>query len=164
MTALQIIELFAGTSPDGEPVVERLQVRVNEDDSCQLVRSPAFVKGIASGDTIQLNRGKVDKDKQQFELLKRSGNLAVRVFCRGDSTELSDRLTPQLEKLGGELDMETPRLLVYSIHVSCGFDKIEEILNGACDGANSVWYYGNVYDPQDGQTPLNWWQDILKPE
>lgn len=159
MTALQIIELIAGANPEGEPVVERLQVQVNEDGSCRLVRSPAFIKGIASGDTI-----KVDSQKHQFQLVQRSGNLAVRVFCRGDSTALSDRLTPQLEKLGGELDMESPRLLVYSIHVSCGFDKIEEILNSACDGANSVWYYGNVYDPQDGQTPLNWWQDILKPE
>ena len=159
MTALQIIELFAGTNPDGEPVVERLQVRVNEDDSCQLVRSPAFIKGIASGDTI-----KVNAEKQQFELVKRSGNLAVRVLCRDDSAALSDQLTPQLEKLGGELDMETPRLLVYSIHVSCGFANIEKILNSACDGANSVWYYGNVYDPEDGQTPMNWWQDILKPE
>ncbi|MBB3061605.1 MULTISPECIES: DUF4265 domain-containing protein [Microbulbifer] len=159
MTALQVIELFAGTSPDGEPVVERLQVRVNEDDSCQLVRSPAFIKGIASGDTI-----KVNTEKQEFELVKRSGNLAIRVFCRGDSAAVSDRLTPQLEKLGGELDLESPRLLVYSIHVSCGFATIEKILDSVCDGANSVWYYGNVYDPQDGQTPLNWWQDILKPE
>jgi len=161
-TALQIIELFAGTNPDGEPVVERMQVRVNEDDSVQLVRSPAFIKGIASGDTIKVNRE--DPEKPTFELIKRSGNLAVRVFCRGDSTKLSDQLTPQLEKLGGELDMESPRLLVYSIHVSCGFAEIEQILNSVCDGANSVWYYGNVYDPVDGQTPLNWWQDILKPE
>ncbi|WP_105102530.1 DUF4265 domain-containing protein [Microbulbifer pacificus] len=161
-SALQIIELFAGTNPDGEPVVERLQVRVNDDDSVQLVRSPAFIKGIASGDTIKINRK--DPEKPGFDLIKRSGNLAVRVFCRGDSTWLSDQLTPQIEKLGGELDMESPRLLVYSIHVSCGFEEIEKILNGACDGANSVWYYGNVYDPEDGQTPLNWWQDILKPE
>ncbi|WP_250461669.1 DUF4265 domain-containing protein [Microbulbifer litoralis] len=159
MAALQIIELFAGIDPDGQPVVERLQVRVNEDDSCQLVRSPAFIKGIASGDTI-----KVDRDSQQFELVRRSGNLAVRVLCRGDSAALSDKLTPQLEKLGGELDMENPRLLVYSIHVSCGFAEIEEILNSVCDGANSLWNYGNVYDPEDGQTPLNWWVDILKPE
>ncbi|WP_043319911.1 DUF4265 domain-containing protein [Microbulbifer sp. HZ11] len=161
-TALQIIELFAGMNPDGEPVVERMQVRVNEDDSVQLVRSPAFIKGIASGDTIKVNRD--DPEKPSFDLVKRSGNLAVRIFCREDSTRLSDQLTPQLEKLGGELDLESPRLLVYSIHVSCGFAEIEQILNSVCDGANSVWYYGNVYDPVDGQTPLNWWQHILKPE
>jgi hypothetical protein len=159
MTALQVIELIAGSNADGEPVVERLQVQVNEDHSCRLVRSPAFIKGIASGDTI-----KVDNDKGEFTLMQRSGNLAIRVFCRGDSAAISDQLTPQLEKLGGELDMESPRLLVYSIHVSCGFEAIEKILNSVCDGANSVWYYGNVYDPTDGQTPLNWWLDILRPE
>ncbi|QIL90789.1 DUF4265 domain-containing protein [Microbulbifer sp. SH-1] len=161
-SALQIIELFAGTNPDGEPVVERLQVRVNDDDSVQLVRSPAFIKGIASGDTIKINRQ--DPEKPGFDLVKRSGNLAIRVFCRDDSAKLSDQLSPQIEKLGGELDLESPRLLVFSIHVSCGFEEIEKILNSVCDGANSVWYYGNVYDPVDGQTPLNWWQDILKPE
>ena len=28
----------------------------------------------------------------------------------------------------------------------------------------SAWMYGNVYDPADGETPLNWWLDLLKPE
>jgi hypothetical protein len=55
--------------------------------------------------------------------------------------------------------------LVYSIHVSCGFSVVEDLLNQVTgkDG-RSAWMYGNVYDPTDGQTPLNWWQDILKPE
>jgi hypothetical protein len=157
-SALQVIELFAGTGPDGQPVVERLQVKVNDDDSCQLVRSPAFIKGIASGDTIKLEQG-----TQNFSLVKRAGNLCIRVYSRGDTEKLSERLSPQLEKLGGELDTETPRLLVFSIHVSCGFNAIEKILNDNMD-ADSMWMYGNVYDPQDGQTPLNWWQEILKPE
>ncbi|NIB39459.1 DUF4265 domain-containing protein [Pseudomaricurvus alkylphenolicus] len=156
--ALQVIELFAGIGPDGKPVAERLQVIIQEDNSCQLVKSPAFIKGIASGDVIKLEKG-----SQEFTLLKRSGNLSIRVFCRGDSGELADRLTPPLEKLGGELDIETPRMLVYSIHVSCGFQQIEEILNRAVSD-DVAWVYGNVYDPADGTTPLNWWQDILKPE
>jgi len=159
MNALQVIELFAGVGADGEPVVERLQVRVNEDDSCQLVRSPAFIKGIASGDTIKLEAG-----TQNFQLLQRSGNLSIRVFSRGEITQLSDDLTAQLEKLGGEQDLETPRMLVFSIHVSCGFDKIEDILNRYCTGEDVMWVYGNVYDPVDNRTPMNWWQDILKPE
>jgi hypothetical protein len=56
-------------------------------------------------------------------------------------------------------------MLVYSIHVSCGFNTIEELLNRVLgtDG-ESLWVYGNVYDPVDGQTPLNWWQALLKPE
>jgi hypothetical protein len=70
-----------------------------------------------------------------------------------------------LEKMGGDLDLETARMLVYSIHVSCGFNTIEELLNRVLgtDG-ESLWVYGNVYDPVDGQTPLNWWQALLKPE
>ena len=159
MSALQVIELFAGTDPSGQPVVERLQVKVNEDDSCQLVRSPAFIKGIASGDTIKLEAG-----TQNFELIKRAGNLCIRVFSRGDVGALAESLAPELEKLGGELDTESDRMLVFSIHVSCGFKAIEEILNRHVNGGESIWVYGNVYDPKDGQTPLNWWQEILKPE
>ncbi|WP_439134786.1 DUF4265 domain-containing protein [Pseudomaricurvus sp.] len=156
--ALQVIELFAGIGADGKPVAERLQVIIHEDNSCQLVKSPAFVKGIASGDLIKLEKG-----DEAFTLLKRSGNLSIRVFCRDDSSQLVDDLTPPLEKLGGELDIETPRMLVYSIHVSCGFQQIESILNGVASD-DVAWMYGNVYDPNDGVTPLNWWQDILKPE
>lgn len=160
MSALQVIEVFAGTGADGQPVAEKLSVRVNEDNTCQLVRSPAFVKGIASGDTI-----KFTPENREFEIIKHSGNLCIRVFSRGDITVLAENLTPALEKLGGELDIETPRMLVYSIHVSCGFQAIEAILNQHVgqDG-DSAWLYGNVYDPKDGQTPLNWWQDILKPQ
>ena len=32
MSALQVIELFAGNDPQGQPVVERLAVRQNDDD------------------------------------------------------------------------------------------------------------------------------------
>ena len=156
--ALQVIELFAGRDPDGNPFVERLQVRVLEDNSCQLVKSPAFIKGLASGDTIKL-----DADSGEFEIVQRSGNLSIRVFCRSDSGEVAERLSPGLEKLGGELDIETPRMLVYSIHVSCGFEQIERLLK-AVEGPDVAWVYGNVYDPTDGQTPLNWWQAILQPE
>lgn len=156
MQALEVIELFAGLDANGQAIVERLPVRINEDSSCQLVKSPAFVKGIASGDTIKLTPG-----SQNFELIKRSGNLCIRVLSRGNIETLSEALTPEFEKLGGELDTETERFLVLSIHVSCGFSAIEEILNKFVDGSNSIWLYGNVYDPEDGSTPLNWWQEIL---
>ena len=72
---------------------------------------------------------------------------------------------PRIHALQAALERETPRMLGYSIHVSCGFDAIEAILNHYVgqDG-QSLWMYGNVYDPTDGQTPLNWWLDLLKPE
>ena len=153
-SALSHIELIAGIGPNGAQVVERLQVQVNDKNECQLVRSPAFVKGIASGDVIKLG------EKGEFELVRRSGNLAVRVMSKGDIQALSERLTPQIEQLGGELDSESPRLLIYSLHVSLGFSAIEALLNNAMD-ETSVWFYGNVYDATDGTTPLNWWQEVL---
>jgi hypothetical protein len=160
MKALQVIELFAGLGANGKPIVEKLPVRELETGELQLVQSPAFMKGLASGDVIRC-----DVPNQEYEIVQRSGNLSVRVFSRDCIEELGDLLTPELEKLGGELDLETPRMLVYSIHVSCGFSTIEDLLNRYVgkDG-RSAWMYGNVYDPVDGQTPLNWWQDILKPE
>lgn len=158
MQALQVIELFAGLDANGQAVIERMPVKISEeDDSCQLVKSPAFVKGIASGDTIKLRPG-----SQDFELIKRSGNLCIRVLSRGEIGSLAESLAPELEKLGGELDTETERMLVFSIHVSCGFQAIEALLNKHVDGQSSIWLYGNVYDPKDGETPLNWWQSILE--
>ncbi len=56
-------------------------------------------------------------------------------------------------------------MLVFSIHVSCGFETIEKIMEETVGrDADSTWMYGNVYDPADGSTPLNWWQELLKPE
>ena len=97
--------------------------------------------------------------------MQRSGNLNLRIFSRDEIAPLADAITPEIEKLGGDLDIETPRMLVYSIHVSCGFSVVEDLLNQHIGkDARSAWMYGNVYDPIDGHTPLNWWQDILKPE
>jgi len=160
MQALQVIELFAGTRPDGQAVVEQLRVKINDDNTATLINSPAFVQGIARGDIIVK-----DPDSTEFSLVKRSGNLCVRVYSREDAQPIADELTPALEKLGGELDVETERLLVYSIHVSCGFAAIEQALNQNISRyADSTWVYGNVYDPSDGTTPLNWWQAFLSPD
>jgi hypothetical protein len=59
------------------------------------------------------------------------------------------------------LDLTSPRILVFTIHVSIGFQKIEDTINKVLGNfPDTVWYYGNVYDPQDGVTPLNWWLEI----
>ncbi|MCP8899736.1 DUF4265 domain-containing protein [Gilvimarinus xylanilyticus] len=158
MESLQAIELFAGLKPDGQPMVERLAVKVLPDDTVQLVRSPAFVKGLAGGDII-----KAEPDKREFEIVQHSGNLSVRVYSKTDTGALADQLNGPVAKLGGELDFETPRMLIYTIHVSCGFTAIENVFN-PINSENAMWLYGNVYDPADGVTPLNWWQEILKPE
>ncbi len=160
MSSTSVIEMFAGTQADGSPVAERIQVVEADDNSFVVVRAPAFIKGLAKGDQISF-----DQNDKTFELLKRSGNLCLRVFAREDIQQLAEDLTPEIEKLGGELDFETARMLVYSIHVSCGFAAIEKVLDDLVgEETDSMWLYGNVYDPKDGVTPLNWWQDILKPQ
>lgn len=160
MSQKQFIELYAGLRPDGQPVVERVQVDILEDNTSKLATSPVFVHGVAKGDNVRLNT-----EERSFEILKRSGNLCIRVFAKEDLGSIEQDLTPKLEKLGGSLDVENDRVLVYSIHVSCGFQEIEKILNDYTgDATQSAWFYGNVYDPSDGVTPLNWWLDILKPQ
>lgn len=157
MNSVELIEMFAGNDPNGQPVVEKLVVRPDSDQGYQLIKSPAFVRGLASGDRIKFNR-----ESNQFELDQRSGNLCIRVYCRDEAKAVSESLTPPFEQLGGELDIETPRMLVYTIHVSCGFQTIESLLNEHVKD-DALWTYGNVY-AEDGQTPLNWWNDLLKPQ
>jgi hypothetical protein len=94
--SLQVIELFAGLGADGKPIVEQLHVRELEDGNFQLVQSPAFAKGLASGDVV-----KMLSDTREFDLVQRSGNLSIRVFSRSDIQSIADQLTPELEKLGG---------------------------------------------------------------
>jgi len=157
---LRTIELFAGTRPDGQPIVEQLPAVETKGGNLQLVRSPAFAKGLASGDKVRLR-----PQTEEVELLERSGNLSIRVYTKGDMAALADRLVPALEKLGGELDLHNDRMLVFSIHVSCGFSNIERILDDVLgQDPDSAWLYGNVYHPADGVTPLNWWQELLRPE
>src|SRR5690554_5799404 len=160
MAVLQEIEMFAGIDPDGQPVMEKLAARALDSGKLQLVRSPAFVKGVASGDLLSR-----DPDTKEVTLLQRSGNVSLRVFSRGHIGAIAEQLTPALEQLGGELDLHNERMLVYSIHVSCGFTTIERLLDEAIGAKpDSGWMYGNVYDPTDGTTPLNWWQSLLTPE
>ena len=155
MNELHVINLFAGKRPDGEAVVEQIRVVKLESGHYRLVQSPAFVQGIASGDEIRY-----DSKDNSFELIKHSGNLAIRVFARQNLSALEENLRAPIEKLGGELDFNNERMLVFSIHVSCGFKEIEAILNKHVSPDHAAWFYGNVYDPTDGTTPLNWWLDL----
>tara|TARA_R110002167_G_scaffold6277_1_gene28799 strand:+ start:182928 stop:183494 length:567 start_codon:yes stop_codon:yes gene_type:complete len=165
------IPLIAGYRPDGEGIVEQVEVTALGADEkskssntlaaqYRLVRSPAFVRGLAAGDKIRFPAD----TKEGYELIQRSGNLCLRVLSKSNIDDVLLALTPEIELLDGILDIETPRLLVYSIHVSIGFQAIEILLDRISGQfAGTLWYYGNVYDPADGVTPLDWWQEFLAP-
>lgn len=165
------IPLIAGYSPDGEGIVEQVAVTpVGADGKptaarttpaqYRLLHSPAFVRGLASGDRISFPA----TNDVGYELIQRSGNLCLRVLSKSNIDDVIQALTPEIELLDGILDIQTPRLLVYSIHVSIGFQAIELLLDRISGQfAGTLWYYGNVYDPADGVTPLDWWQAFLAP-
>lgn len=153
--------LIAGRNANDEVVIEKVMVSALPEADCfQLLKSPLFVRGIARGDKIKA----LDKPKGAFQLLTHSGNLCIRVFSKRDITQLEPSLTHAMEELGGDLDIHEASALVYSIHVSCGFNAIEKLLDEHVGRvAETTWYYGNVYDPGNGE-PLNWWHDILSPD
>src|SRR5690606_21604900 len=97
-----------------------------------------------------------------FRVLRRSGQLAIRVFRKSAIDDLERELTPEVEKLGGRLELASERALVYTLHVNIGFSAAESLFDGFMGRfAGTVWYYGNGYDPKDGVTPLNWWIEFL---
>ena len=153
------LPFIAGFNADDQPVFESLEVELLDpaSDEVRLLRSPLLTRNLAAGDKLKV----VNPAGAEYELLERSGNLSIRVMCRDDIEPLEQTLTPAIEKMGGSLDFSNPRALVYSIHVSLGFNPIEALLNDACARfEQSIWNYGNVYDPEDGTTPLEWWIDL----
>lgn len=157
------LPFLAGIDDEGLPVFESLQVELLEDDAAhvRLLKSPLFARNLAAGDKVRV----INADTAEYELVQRSGNLAIRIFRRNQIDPVEQNLTPAIEKLGGAHDLHTDRALVYSIHFSIGFQAIEDLLNRACqDYPDTVWYYGNVYDPEDGTTPLQWWLEFESQE
>jgi hypothetical protein len=154
-----ILQLYAGTRGDGEPVVEKVAVRSNGDASYCLLHSPAFVRGLARGDSFEL----VSERAGTFKVTRRAGNVAVRVYCKTAVEVLDAALTPQVSQLEGRRDIKSRYLLVYSIPVAAGFDSIEAIFDQAISGsADASWSYGNVYDEHTGE-PMQWWQQPSNP-
>ena len=152
------IAFLAGFDQVNQPVFENLTVELLNADTeeVRLLKSPLLTRNLAAGDKIR----PTNPERGEYDLIERSGNLSIRVFCRGELDSLANTLTPEIEKLGGSLDLQTERALVYTIHCSIGFKQIEEIFNDACDAFDeSMWLYGNVYDDKDGKTPLGWWTD-----
>ena len=161
-TAAIELSLFAGIHPNGQPVLEKVwALALPETNSYRLLQSPLFVTGVARGDRIELSNN--NPGRVRVRVRERSGQLALRVLSRDDISALAEELTAAIEKLGGELDLQTPRALVYSIHVAVGFREIEQTLDGVVNASKGAqWSYGNVYDSET-DAPLNWWEALLNP-
>jgi hypothetical protein len=144
--------LQAATKSDGSPVDEEVLVEPLGATRYRLLRSPGLVLGMAAGDVFECT------GKGGFQVITRGGNLCVQLLFRSAPAGLEEQATRRLGGLGGKLDGKASMELVYTLPVSSGFASIERVLNALVLEYPSVeWYYGNVYDPKDGVTPLNWW-------
>jgi hypothetical protein len=138
----------------GRPLKEPIHVEALGGERFRLLYSPGFVQGIAAGDVFRL----LNEDGD-FVVLSRAGNLAVQVFHTEPVEPIKAELTRRVEQLGGVLDGGIERGLVFTLPLRAGFPAVEALFNRLVEEYPGLeWYYGNVYDRNDGVTPLNWWQ------
>lgn len=158
MSDLTTLPLMAGQRPDGQLIYEELPVKaLAEPETYQLMRSPAFCKGLAKDDHFRRMPG------GRFEVIQHSGQLAIRIISKEQVPRLAEQVQSSVAALKGTLDDQNERMLVVSIPVTAGFEAIEALMSDLLANIdNCAWFYGNVYDAMDGETPLNWWQQHLQ--
>jgi len=148
------INLVAGTSRDGRTAFEEVLVDPQGPGRFILIRSPGLVLGVAAGDLIEVS------SNGEFTVLARGGNVCIQIFRTGDIEPMTPYVESATTSLNGRLDGKSTRLLVATVPIQAGLPTIEKVfakLVAQFPGAE--WYYGNVYDPKDGTTPLNWWPE-----
>ena len=149
------INLKVGATSDGSPFYESILVDVLGENHYRVLASPGLAEGMAAGDEIEL----APDEPLGYRILKRGGNISVQFFWHeGDIKQCLREMEPRAEAIGGRIDGETERLLVFTLPASAGFPAIEKIFFDAeKQYPGCHWMYGNVFDPADGKTPLNWW-------
>jgi hypothetical protein len=148
----ETLEAFAGNRPDGSIVYEELLVEPLGSGRYRLLQSPGLVLGVAAADIFELT------DARRVKVLERGGNLCIQIYCSPPTPQLERELTQRMQRLRGRLDGRSNRQLVYTVPASVGFPSVEEALDAIVKAFPTVeWFFGNVYDPNDGVTPLNWW-------
>jgi hypothetical protein len=151
-TMSTIINLVAGYGSTGRPAYEEVHVEPCGPGTYRLLQSPGLTQGVAAGDIIAVDA------KGLFRVVERAGNICIQIYAQTGLSEAEPFATRELAKLGGRLDGRAPKVLVYTVSADAGFPAIERVLAEIKDRFQGLeWYYGNVYDPTDGVTPLNWW-------
>lgn len=146
------INVRAGTSTSGAPVLEELRVEPCGDSTFRLLASPGLTLGLAAGDVINVD------SLGSYQVVERGRNLCIQVFCRSGVEGVAREGVARFEPLGGRLDGKTSKELVFTVPVEAGFERVEAVLGALVGEFEGIeWFYGNVYDPVDGVTPLNWW-------
>lgn len=141
--------------------VELVPAQLLTDGNWLLLRSPLYALQLAAEDTVRV----AVNEAGAFEVIARGGNVAVHFFlAESESDDLhataraANGLAPEIARLGGRLDGQTPGLIVYTIPVKAGFSAIENVFAAAVsEFPGAQWQYANVYDVATGE-PLGWWE------
>jgi len=153
--AMKSVRTYAGRSSAGEAVHENLLVDELSSNLFKLRASPGLVLGLAKGDVFKLDA------KAEPVVIQRGGNIAIQIYQKKGAANQHRKIEETiLDSLSSSsLDGITEQQLVFTVPASEGFPKIEGILNAlVSDYPGYEWYFGNVYEPADGITPLNWWR------
>jgi hypothetical protein len=143
------VQLLADSSD--RPVYEVVPAAMVEQGVYDVLGSPVLTYGCAAGDRIRV------ADDGTLDVLRRGGNLCLRVFLR---TALTDEdvaaLTAAFTPLGGLVEMPaSPNVIVITVPVTSGFPAVEQAVTRWTIERDCQWEYGNVHD-EHGQ-PIAWW-------
>ena len=147
----QVLSVIAGTRTDDSEVQEQVVVEHLRGPVYRITQSPGLVQGVAAGDEVEVRNGRL-------EVVRRGGNLCVWIFAKENLAQIENSLNAELRSLGGA--SRRPRPMGTGVHgsrsgrVRSAGGCVES--PGRCD-PRGQWYFGNVYDPRDGVTPLDWW-------
>ncbi|MEM8610320.1 MAG: DUF4265 domain-containing protein [Myxococcota bacterium] len=145
--------LFVHERDDGTPQQEPVHVEQLEGSLVRLLYSPGWVDGVAAGDILRL----LD-DNGRFEVVERSGNVAVVVFSEYAIAPHLDAIAQDVTRLGGRIDGGLERSLVATIPISATLETIERVFDRwVAEQPDLVWWYNNIYDPEDPDRTLDWW-------
>ncbi len=149
----ETLDLFVGLDSRGGSVVEEVLVRRLENHSFELLCSPGLVLGLAAGDVFEL------MPLGRYRIVSRSGNVCVQCYPTGDIDAFERALADRLRAIGGRTDGRSWRQVIATVPVAVGFPAIEAALQDVLIKIDPacVWNYGNVYEDNEEDKPLNWW-------
>jgi hypothetical protein len=148
MGGVEHVDLFVEGSEGRQPV----EIRRLADGLLEILYSPGLVEGIAAGDAVRVT----DPATGAFEVVRRGGNLSVKLLHEEPIQPVLDWLGPCLLALRARLDGQAEHGAVLTIPIANGFPAVDAAMDAvAAAFPGLVWYYGNVYDAAG--EPLGWW-------
>lgn len=147
------VRIIAATSSDGRPAFEEVLVESLGASRYRIVKSPGLALNLAADDVFSL------RPDGSYWVESRGGNVCIQMYAESITPEMEDGIISIMRDVHGRLDGKTVNVLVFTVPVSSKFPQIEAALSRVVSRFSNVeWYYGNVYDPDDGVTPLDWWK------